>query len=190
MQHSRKGSSSSTNSKSKSLEATSADITSIPKTLSRKNSKEDEERKVSMDKGGAPKIVIGKHAEQSTLDEWEPIEDDDDPDQEKGKSSKSRSRGKRVGNILLPKSAKEIYKMFTLRTTNQILRGVSPTTTGSLSPRFPSQKEKQQILEKEKEDKPKKDWMELIASEIYSAKVNIVPPPSLRLGFVNTRSVE
>jgi hypothetical protein len=67
--------------------------------------------------------------------------------------------------------------MFTLQTTNQILRGVSPTTTGSLSPRFPSKKEKEKILEKEKEEKPKKDWMELIASEIYSAKVNVVPPP-------------
>ena len=166
------------NTKRKSSEATSADITSIAKTLSRKNSKENGERKSSMDKGASIKNINEKQAEQSTLDEWEPIEDDDDQaDKEKSKSSKSRSRGKRVGNILLPKSAKEIYKMFTLRTTNQILRGVSPTTTGSLSPRFPSQKEKEKILEKEREDKPKKDWMEMIASEIYSAKVNVVPPP-------------
>ena len=177
MPTSRKSSSSSSNVvKRKSLEAaTSADITSIARTLSRKNSKENGERKLSMDKSIAKSGKV--HAEQSdTLDEWEQIEDDE-PEESKTKSS-TRSKSKhRYGNILLPTSAKEIYKMFTLRTTNQILRGVSPTTTGSLSPRFPSKKEKEKIMEKERKEKPKKDWMELIASEIYSAKVNIVPPP-------------
>ena len=175
MPTSRKSSSSSSVIKRKSLEAaTSADITSIARSLSRKNSKEDGERKLSMDKGTAKSGNI--HVDQAdTLDEWEPIEDDE-PEESKSKSSRSRSKH-RYGKVLLPTSAKEIYKMFSLRTTNQILRGVSPTTTGSLSPRFPSKKEKEKILEREKRDKPKKDWMELIASEIYSAKVNIVPPP-------------
>ena len=173
MPTSRKSSSSSSVIKRKSLEgATSADITSIAKTLSRKNSKEDGERKLSMDKAISKSSKVDQ---ADTLDEWEPIEDDE-PEESKTKSSRSRSRHK-YGNILLPTSAKEIYKMFNLRTTNQILRGVSPTTTGSLSPRFPSKKEKEKIQEKERRDKPKKDWMELIASEIYSAKVNIVPPP-------------
>lgn len=173
MPTSRKSSSSSSVIKRKSLEgATSADITSIAKTLSRKNSKEDGERKLSMDKAISKSSKVDQ---ADTLDEWEPIEDDE-PEESKTKSSRSRSKHK-YGNILLPTSAKEIYKMFNLRTTNQILRGVSPTTTGSLSPRFPSKKEKEKIQEKERRDKPKKDWMELIASEIYSAKVNIVPPP-------------
>ena len=173
MPTSRKSSSSSSVIKRKSLEgATSADITSIARTLSRKNSKEDGERKLSMDKAISKSSKVDQ---ADTLDEWEPIEDDE-PEESKTKSSRSRSRHK-YGNILLPTSAKEIYKMFNLRTTNQILRGVSPTTTGSLSPRFPSKKEKEKIQEKERRDKPKKDWMELIASEIYSAKVNIVPPP-------------
>ena len=157
----------------KSSEATSADITSISKTLSNREDKENGERKSSMEKKPTKNTVRILTEQQSTLDEWEPIEDEDAEEETKSKSSKSRSRGKykRVGDILLPRSAKEIYKMFTLRTTNQILRGVSPTTTGSLSPRFPSPKQKQEILEKEKKDKPKKDWMEMIASEIYSAKV-------------------
>ena len=173
MPTSRKSSSSSSVIKRKSLEgATSADITSIAKTLSRKNSKENGERKLSMDKAISKSSKVDQ---ADTLDEWEPIEDDE-PEENKTKSSRSRSKHK-YGNILLPTSAKEIYKMFNLRTTNQILRGVSPTTTGSLSPRFPSKKEKEKIQEKERRDKPKKDWMELIASEIYSAKVNIVPPP-------------
>ena len=156
----------------KSSEATSADITSISKTLSNKEYKENGERKSSMEKKPT-KSTVRILTEQSTLDEWEPIEDEDAEEETKSKSSKSRSRGKykRVGDILLPRSAKQIYKMFNLRTTNQILRGVSPTTTGSLSPRFPSPKQKQEILEKERKDKPKKDWMEMIASEIYSAKV-------------------
>ena len=162
-------------SKRKSLEGTSADITSIARTATSKYEKENGERKGDMEKDST-KNIVGQ-PEQTTLDEWEQIEDDN-PEEGKVKSSRSRTKGRsKYGNVLLPKSAKEIYKMFTLSTTNQILRGVSPTTPETLSPRFPSPKQKEKILQKEKEDKPKKDWMELIASEIYSAKVSVVRPP-------------
>ena len=110
MPTSRKSSSSSSVIKRKSLEAaTSADITSIARTLSRKNSKENGERKLSMDKGIAKNGNV--HVDQAdTLDEWEPIEDDE-PEENKTKSSRSKTKH-RYGKVLLPTSAKEIYKMF------------------------------------------------------------------------------
>ena len=83
-------------SKRKSFEATSADITSIARTLSNKHEKENGERKSSMEKGTTKSIQI--NAEQSTLDEWEQIEDDEE--EGKSKSSRSRSKGKhKYGNI-------------------------------------------------------------------------------------------
>ena len=89
MQPSRKSSSSSV-SKRKSLEATSADITSLARTLSNKHDKENGERKPSMENGSTKNINV--NAEQSTLDEWEQIEDDEE--EGKSKSSKPRSKGK------------------------------------------------------------------------------------------------
>ena len=96
MQPSQKGSSSSVT-KRKSLEATSADITSLSRTLSNKHDKENGERKLSMEKGSTKNINV--NAEQSTLDEWEQIEDDEE--EGKSKSSRSRSKGKhKYGKII------------------------------------------------------------------------------------------
>ena len=91
MQPSRKSSSSSV-SKRKSLEATSADITSLARTVSNKEDKENGERKPSMENGST------KYG--STLDEWEPIEDDEE--EGKSKPSRSRSKGKsKYGNRVI-----------------------------------------------------------------------------------------
>ena len=80
--------------------------------------------------------------------------------------------------VRLPTSSKQVFKTFTLSATNQILRGISPTTGGSLSPRYPTPSEREKLIKKELIEKQKNQgWMELIASELYSAKVTVVPPP-------------
>ena len=60
--------------------------------------------------------------------------------------------------VKLPVSSRDILKLFTLSRTNQILRGRSPV----LDVPAPEQT---------------KAWTELVASEILSAKVGIVPQP-------------
>ena len=64
----------------------------------------------------------------------------------------------RKARLKLPTSTRDILTLFSLSRTNQILRGRSP------------------IFE-EKDDNTK-GWAELVASEIYSAKVDVVPIPA------------
>ena len=60
--------------------------------------------------------------------------------------------------LKLPSSTRDILKLFSLSRTNQILRGRSPIF--------------------EERDENTKGWAELVASEIYSAKVDVVPVPA------------
>ena len=60
--------------------------------------------------------------------------------------------------LKLPSSTRDILKLFSLSRTNQILRGRSPIF--------------------EERDENTKGWAELVASEIYSAKVDVVPIPA------------
>ncbi len=63
----------------------------------------------------------------------------------------------RKPRIKLPSSTKDILELFSLSRTNQILRGRSP------------------IFEEQNEEN--KGWTELVASEILSAQVEVVPQP-------------
>jgi hypothetical protein len=69
-------------------------------------------------------------------------------------------------SIRMPSSKKEIFDMFTLSRTNQILQGHSPTTVDSLSPRPSAKARTPQASRK---------WMELVAAELFSAKISVVP---------------
>ena len=60
--------------------------------------------------------------------------------------------------LKLPQSTRDILELFTLSRTNQILRGRSP------------------ILP-DLQDEDKKGWTELVASEIFSAQVDVVSRP-------------
>ena len=64
----------------------------------------------------------------------------------------------RKARLKLPSSTRDILTLFSLSRTNQILRGRSP------------------IFEEKDEDT--RGWAELVASEIYSAKVDVVPMPA------------
>ena len=63
----------------------------------------------------------------------------------------------RKARIKLPSSTRDILTLFSLSRTNQILRGKSP------------------IFDEQNEDN--KGWTELVASEILSAKVDVIPEP-------------
>jgi hypothetical protein len=74
----------------------------------------------------------------------------------------------RKHQLKLPVNRRDILKLFTLSRTNQILRGRSP------------------ILE-DQDDAKTKAWTELVASEILSAKVNVVSKPlEYNVGLVSS----
>ncbi len=89
---------------------------------------------------------------------------------------------------------KDILSLFNLSRTNQILQGHSPTTADSLSPKpsstaadaakiFLSRARGKKGPRKKKAKKPlvtpaAKRWMNLITSELFSAKVSVVPKPA------------
>ncbi|XP_059088754.1 uncharacterized protein LOC131884877 [Tigriopus californicus] len=76
-------------------------------------------------------------------------------------------------NIPLPTSKKAVFDIFTLSKTNQILQGHSPAIADSLSP-IQTAKSKR----KAKALKGARQWIELVASELFSAQVNVVPKPA------------
>lgn len=76
-------------------------------------------------------------------------------------------------NIPLPTTKKAVFDIFTLSKTNQIRQGHSPTMADSLSP-IPTAKSKR----KAKALIGARQWIELVASELFSAKVNVVPKPA------------
>ena len=73
---------------------------------------------------------------------------------------RGQHRGRPIPKIQWPASSKDILKLFTLSRTNQILRGRSPVFEDHLL-----------------DDERNKKWTELVASEILSAKVDVVPKP-------------
>ena len=87
---------------------------------------------------------------------------------------------------------KDILNLFNLSRTNQILQGHSPTTADSLSPRpLVATDTARTFLSKarakaQKRKRPKKPlvspaakrWMQLITSELFSARVSVVPKPA------------
>ena len=89
------------------------------------------------------------------------------------KRPRSSRRRLRPPKIQWPASNKDILKLFTLSRTNQILRGRSPI-----------------LQDKEGEFKDQgvhKAWSELVASEILSAKVDVVPKPlEYNVGIVSS----
>ena len=108
-----------------------------------------------MGQNGKEQHSMAHQQDQDTLDEWEQLDDDEDgvhgepPEQPRRGILKRTPSSKKKIDLKFTKTAKEIFKMFTLSTTNQILRGVSPTMEGSYSPRFPSAQQKEKILQKE-----------------------------------------
>ena len=121
-----------------------------------------------------PRVVEMEESEVETDIDQE-VEDDNEKEEEEEMDIPKK---KKSIAISLPKSAKHVYKMFTLSATNQILRGVSPTTGGPLSPRYPTPSQKEKLIQKELKEKQKNQgWMELVASELYSANVSVVRSP-------------
>ena len=76
---------------------------------------------------------------------------------------------------------KEVYKIFSLSKTNQILKGKNPSLTNGNHQGSGGRKKRQKKNGGKKAKKAAAEgrrWMEVVASELFSSKVNVSPRPS------------
>ncbi len=89
-------------------------------------------------------------------------------------SPRSRSRL----SIHLPSNRDEVYSLFNLSRTNQILQGHSPTAPNPRQRKGKKGKKRASTSASKKANAERKRWVDAVASELFSSRISVSPRPS------------